>query len=639
VPEEVLNRAKCRSTSKFYDFGRFRVDAAKRVLLRDGEPVLLPPKAFETLLRLLQEAGQVVTKPELMAAVWPDTFVEENNLNQCVSILRRALGDSPDGTPRVETIPRRGYRFVGPVIERDREGDGPGSGAPPAGTGPPQPERRSASRGRPRRVFALALLVAVLGPAVLLLRRSHAPPPIRSLAVLPFENLSGNAQEDYFAEGFTETLITNLARIQSLRVVSRTSVMHYKGSRATIPAIAHELGVDGVIEGTVLREGSRVRVTAQLVRVDSDSHLWADTYERETRDVLELQNEVARSIVREVRAKLTPQEHQVLNRARQVDPESYELYLKGRYFWNKRTQQTIPKAIEYFQRAVDKDPGYAAAYSGLADCYSSSGFSYDLASLAPIEAFTKAKAAAATALQIEDGLPDVHNSLGFIKLTHDWDFAGAEAEFKRALELDAKLANTHHWYAHYLIAIGRKDEALAESKRALELDPLSLILNTHLGWHYVMAHDYDNATAQLLKTLDLDSSYGLAHWYLGLAYEQKLMYPEAIAQLKRADGLLGRHLAVEGDLAHAYAVSNNEAEARKVLDDLSRLSRQRYVSPFEIALIHFGLGRKDEGFDWLDRAYRERADLLVYLKDDPRLDPVHTDPRFRDLLRRVGLPQ
>ncbi len=639
MPEEVLNPAKYRPAPKFYDFGPFRVDAAKGVLLRDGEPVLLPPKAFETLLRLLQEAGQVVTKAELMAAVWPDTFVEENNLNQCVSVLRRALGDSPDGTSRVETIPRRGYRFVGPVIERDRADDGPGAGAPRAGTGPPQPAGRSASRVWPRRVFALALVVAILGPAVLLLRRSHAPPPIRSLAVLPFENLSGAAHEDYFAEGFTDTLITNLAQIQSLRVVSRSSAMHYQGSRETVPTIAHELGVDAVIEGTVLREGTRVRVTAQLVRGDSDSHLWADSYERETRDVLELQNEVARSIAREIQVKLTPQEHAVLARARPVDPEAYELYLKGRYFWNKRTQQTIPRAIDSFQHAIDKDPGYAVAYSGLADCYSSSGFSYDLASVAPIEAFTKAKAAAAKALEIDDRLPDVHNSLGFIKLTYDWNFPGAEEEFKRALQLDANLANAHHWYAHYLIAMGRKEDALVESKRALQLDPLNPILNTHLGWYYLMAHDYDDAIAQLVKTLELDSNYGLAHWYMGLAYEQRCAYPEAIAQLRRADDLLQRHPVVEGDLAHAYAVSNHEAEARKVLADLQRLSRQRYVSAFEIALIYFGLRRTDEGFEWLDKAYRERADLLVYLKDDPRLDPVRDDPRFRDQLRRVGLPQ
>jgi TolB-like protein/DNA-binding winged helix-turn-helix (wHTH) protein/Tfp pilus assembly protein PilF len=636
VPEEVLKPAKHRSAPKFFDFGPYRVDVAKGVLLRDGEPVPLPPKAFETLLRLLQETGQVVTKAELMAAVWPDTFVEENNLNQCVSIVRRVLGDSPAGTPRVETIPRRGYRFVGPVIERDSERGWPGGAA--GGTGPPEPGAASTPRRRWRTLFAAAFILAALGLTVLLLRRSHPAPPIRSLAVLPFENLSGNAQEDYFAEGFTDTLITSLARIQSLRVISRTSVLHYKGSRQTVPAIARELGVDAMIEGTVMREGSRVRVTAQLVRGDTATHVWADSYEREMKDVLELQNDVARSIVREIQVKLTPQEHAVLTRARQVDPEAYELYLKGRYFWNKRTQQTVLKAIEYFQRAIDKDPTYAVAYSGLADCYSSSGFSYDLGSVAPTEAFTKAKAAAAKALEIDDTLADVHNSLGFIKLTYDWDLPGAEAEFKRALELDPQLANAHHWYAHYLIATGRKDDALVESKRGLALDPLNPILNSHLGWHYVMAHDYDSAIAQLLGTLELDSSYGLAHWYLGLAYEQRRAYPQAIDALERAQELLKGHLAVEGDLAHVYAGSNKEAEAGKVLDDLQKLSRQRYVSAFEIALICFGLRRTDEGFEWLDRAYRERADLLVYLNADPRLVSARADPRFRDLIRRVGLP-
>jgi len=619
VPEEVLKPAKYGPALKLYDFGPYRVDGAKGVLLRHGEPVPLPPKAFETLLRLLQERGQVVTKAELMAAVWPDTFVEENNLNQCVSVLRRALGNSPDGKPLVETIARRGYRFVGPVIERERES------AP--------------ARSRLRAAWMVAGIAVVLGSAALLRRPSPAAPPIRSLAVLPFENLSGRPQEDYFAEGFTDTLTTSLARIGSLRVISRTSATRYKGSRLTVPAIARELGVDALVEGTVLREGNRVRVTAQLVRGDSDAHAWADSYEREMKDVLELQNDVARSIAREIQAKLTSEERAVLTAARPVDPEAYELYLKGRYFWNKRTRQTILKAAESFQRAIDRDPSYAVAYSGLADCYSSSGFSYDLASAAPVEAFGRAKAAAARALAIDDRLPDAHNSLGFIKLTYDWDFPGSEAEFKRALELDANLANAHHWYAHFLIATGRTGEALVESRRALELDPLNPILNTHLGWHYVMAHDYDRAIAQLLKTLDLDADYGLARWYLGLAYEQERRYAEAIEELKRADDLLQRHVAVEGDLAHVYAVSNDEPAARRLLDDLQETSRQRYVSPFEIALVYLGLRRNDEGFEWLERAYRERADLLVYLDDDARLDPVRGDRRFGDLLRRVGLPR
>ena len=619
MPEEALKPAKPQAAPKFYEFGPYRVDTAKRVLLRDGEPVPLPPKAFETLLRLLLEKGQVVTKAELMAAVWPDTFVEENNLNQCVSVLRRTLGSGPDGKPCVETIARRGYRFVGPVVERERE---------------PAPSR--SRRGAP---WIVAGIVVALASAALLRRPSSAPAPIRSLAVLPFQNLSGQPQEDYFAEGFTDALTTNLARIRSLRVVSRTSAMRYQGSRQTAPAIARELGVDALVEGTVLRDGSRVRVTAQLVRGDADAHAWADSYEREMNDVLELQSEVARSIAAAIQAKLTTQEHAILAATRRVDPEAYELYLKGRYFWNKRTRQTILKAIESFQRAIDKDPGYAAAYSGLADCYSSSGFSYDLASAAPVEAFSKAKAAAARALAIDDDLPDAHNSLGFVKLTYDWDFAGSEAEFKRALELDPNLASAHHWYAHHLIATGRTGEALVESRRALELDPLNPILNTHLGWHYVMARDYERAIAQLLKTLDLDPDYGLAHWYLGLAYEQRRRYPEAIEQLKRANGLLQRHLAVEGDLAHVYAVSNDEAAAGRLLEDLKQTSRRSYVSSFEITLVHLGLRRNDEGFEWLERAYRERADLLVYLNNDPRLDSVRADPRFRDLVRRVGLPR
>ena len=524
MPEEVLKAAKLRSLPKFFDFPPYRVDVGKRVLLCDGKPVPLPPKAFETLLRLLQESGQVVTKAELMAAVWPDTFVEENNLNQCISVLRRALGDRSEGTPRVETIPRRGYRFVGPVVERDDDATRPG---PPLAPEADRPESGATPRRRVQRGMAVlaVLLLATVGFVLIVRWRSSPPPPIRSLAVLPFENLSGDAQQDYFADGFTETLITTLARIQSLRVVSRTSAMHYKGNRQTLPAIARELGVEALVEGTVLRDGGRVRVTAKLVRAESDSPLWAESYEREMKDVLDLQNEVTRAIAREIQVKLTPREHAALTTARQVDPEAYELYLEGRYFWNKRTEATVSKARDSFLRAIARDPGYAVAYSGLADTYSSSGFSYDLAALPPIEAFTKAKAAVARALAIDDTLADAHNSLGFIELTYDWDFPRAEAEFKRALQLDPKLANAHHWYAHELIATGRTAEALVEGQRALALDPLNPILNTHIGWHYIMAHQYDAAIAQLLKTLDLDPDYGLAQWYLGLAYEQKGMSP------------------------------------------------------------------------------------------------------------------
>jgi serine/threonine-protein kinase len=506
------------------------------------------------------------------------------------------------------------------------------------------PESRAPLVGR-RSVIVGSSLVAVLAALLALdvggLRGRHPPPvdSIRSLAVLPLENLSRDPDQEFFADGMTDSLITQLAKIGAVRVVSRTSVMRYKRTRKPISEIARDLQVDAVVEGSVEHSGGRVRITAQLIRAATDHHLWAESYERDMRDVLLLQAEVARAIAGEIQIKLTPQDHAALTSPRRVDPEAYELYLKGRYFWNFRTERSVEKAIAYFRQSIDRDPSYAVAYSGLADCYSVSAHSYDLGSVAPAEAFPKAKAAVAKALQIDDKLADAHNSLGFIKLIYDWDLPGAEEEFKRALELGPQLSNAHHWYAHYLIVTGQKDAALAEGKRALELDPLNPILNTHLGWHYLMAHEYDNALAQLRKTLDLDSNYGLAHWYMGLVYEQKRMYPEAVRELDQADGLLGHHLVVRGDLAHTHAVSGNRVEARKILGDLEKLSRQRYVSAFEIAVIHLGLDQGDEAFRWLDTAYRERADPLIYLKDDPRLDPVRADPRFRDVLRRVGLPQ
>jgi serine/threonine-protein kinase len=504
------------------------------------------------------------------------------------------------------------------------------------------PESR---RKGPRAALAAGLAVLIAGVIAISsgglkgrLSRGSTLDSIRSIAVLPLQNLSGDPEQEYFADGMTDALTFDLAKIGALRVISRTTAMRYKGTKKPLPEIARDLNVDAIVEGSTLRSGGRVRISAQLVRAATEQSLWADSYERDLRDVLSLQSDLARTIAHEIRVTVTPEEREDLAKVRVVNPAAHELYLKGRFFWDKRNQQTMGRAIAYFQQAIDKDPTYAAAYSGLADCYSSSGFSYDLGSIAPTEAFPKAKAAVAKALEIDDEVADAHSSQGFIKLTYDWDFSGAEAEFKRALELDPRLANAHHWYAHNLIAMGRENDALAESKRALELDPLNPILSTHLGWHYVMAQDYDSAIAQLRKTLDFDPNYGLAHWYLGLAYEQKRMYPEAIRALERADDLLGRHLVVEADLAHVHAVSGNPRAARKILGGLRELSGQRYVSALEIAVICFGLGQKDEAFEWLDKAYAERADLLIYLKNDPRLGSLRAEERFRDLLHRVGLP-
>jgi len=518
-------------------------------------------------------------------------------------------------------------------------------GMPPPTQGVPPPERAKAPWLRAALwagISALLLGAALVGLNVVswrdgLFSRVH-PPQMRSLAVLPLENLSRDPDEEYFADSMTEAIITDLAKINALRVVSRTSVMRYKRTQKPLPEIAKELNVDAIVEGSVQRAGNRVRITAQLIHAATDQHLWAEAYERDLRDVLVLQDEVARNIAQQVRVKLTPEENIRLSSGRPVDPEAYQLYVKRRYFWAKRNQESFNRAISYFREAIDRDPSYAAPYSGLADCYVLFGSSFDVGGHPPSEVQPKAKAAALKALELDSSLADAHNSLAYVKLNYDWDWSGAEAEFKRSLELNPGYAHGHHWYAHLLFSSGRRDEALAESTRSLELDPLSPILVVHLGWHYLYTRQHDRALDQLAKALELEPSYALAHWYRGLAYEEKKMYPEALRELTKTKDLLPGNLAVQSDIGHVYAVSGNKSEAEKTIARLKQESTRTYVNLYELALIYIGLGQNDQAFDWLEKAYRERSDQLIYLKVDPRLDPIRSDSRFADLVRRVGIP-
>jgi TolB-like protein/Flp pilus assembly protein TadD len=461
---------------------------------------------------------------------------------------------------------------------------------------------------------------------------------IESIAVLPLKSLSDDREQDYFADGMTDALITDLGKVSALRVISRTSVMRYKDTKKPLPEIARELQVEAMVEGTVARSGDRLRITANLIQASPERHLWAETYERDLRDVIALQNDLARTITQQIQVELTPEEHASLSVSHTVDPEAYKLYIKGRYFWVKRNRESFNRAMDYFQQAIDRDPSYAAPYSGLADCYVLFGSSFDVGGLAPSEVQPKAKAAAMRALELDSSLSDAHNSLAYVKLTYDWDWRGAEAEFQRSLELNPGYAHGHHWYAHLLLSSGRRDEALAESNRALELDPVSPIINLHLGWHYLYTKQYDRALEQLAKTLELDSNYALAHWYRGLAYEQKQMYPEALREMGKAKDLLPGNLAVQSDIGHVYAVSGDKSNAERVIAGLKEGSRGRYVNQYELALIYVGLGQNDEALKSLDRAFREHSDQLIYLKVDPRLDSIRSDSRFTDLVRLVGIP-
>jgi len=528
----------------------------------------------------VERAGHLVSKEELLSRVWPDSFVEEANLSVNISALRRAIGDGhQDSGKYIETIPRVGYRFVAPV------------------------------------------------------REAAGEPDIHSIAVLPLANLSADPAQEYFTDGLTEELITELAKISRLRVISRSSVMHFKETRKTVPEIARELNVDAVVEGAVSRDGNRVRISAQLIEARTDHHLWAESYEGDLGDVLRLQDQVALAIANEIKVKLTPL-HQGPHRAsvRTVSSEVHELYLKGRFHWYKRTEDGLKKSIEYFQQAIERDPSYALAYSALADSYNMLG----LWSVLPhTEAAPKAKAAATRALEIDDQLAEPHASLGWSRFAFDWDWAGAEREFKRAIDLNPGYESAHRWLCNCLQQQGRLDEASVEIKVAKELDPLSLVNNTVLGQNLYFLHKYDQAIEQERKTLEIDN-FAYAHYVLGSAYEQKGDLGKAITEFQKAATLNANPVYPAG-LGHAFALAGRRREAQKLLDELSTRSKERNIAWNEIAVIYVGLGENDRALAMLKTAYEKHSSQLNWLKVDPRFDHLRNDPRFQDVLRRMNL--
>jgi TolB-like protein/Flp pilus assembly protein TadD len=459
---------------------------------------------------------------------------------------------------------------------------------------------------------------------------------IRSLAVLPFESLSNDASQDYFADGMTDELISDLGQISALRVISRTSVMGYKHARKPLPQIARELNVDAVVEGTVLHSGDRVRITAQLIEASVDRHLWSQSYEGELRNTLELQNKVASAIADQIRINLNPQEQAALKKAQVVDPEAYESYLKGRYFWNKRTADALKVARAYFDQAIEEDPKYAEAYSGLADTYALLG-DWQYAVMTPKEALPKAKAAAIKALELDSALGEAHNSLAFCLDGFDWDFDSAGKEFRRAIELNPGYATAHHWYAWHLSLLARNDEAIAEMRKAESLDPLSLIINADLAELLLIAHFYDESIQQSRKVIEMDPNFAFAHNQLGQAYLPNHMPGEAVAELKTAVQLSGGSPTSLANLARAYVAFGNRSEAEKILSDLKKRSNPDYSYSPEIAVIYVALGDKDQAMNWLEKGYGDRFNPGVLLR--PGFDALRSDPRFQNLVRRIGLPR
>ena len=554
-------------------FGVMELDLKTGELRKAGVILHLPPQPFKILALLACRPGQLVTREEIQQEIWgSETFVDfEVGLNAAIKTIRDVLGDNPEVPRYIQTLPRRGYRFIYPV--------------------------------------------------------DVAPLRIESIAVLPLENLSGDEEQEYFADGMTEELTTTLGKIGSLRVISRTSVMQYKKTKKPLPEIARELNVDGIVEGSVLHSGDRVRITAQLIQAATDKHLWAETYERDLRDVLALQGEVARAIAREIQVKVAPQEAARLAKSRAVNPQAYEAYLKGRHL------QFVadPKAFEFLQRATQIDPTWAPAHAAMV-------VPTLLLGLPPMEACAKARGSALKALELDDTLSEAYSAMGWVRYQCDWDWPGAERDYQRAIELDPTNSDARHFYSHCLLAMRRFDESLIESKRALERDPLSEVLIFHIAWHYVFTHQADTAIEQCRKVLEVFPNSWQGHLFRMWAYEMKGLYEQAIA-----DELDSKKAA---RLKRAYGRFGAQGYWQSRLDFALEQTKRGYVSPLHVAGFYAQLGQKDEAFAWVEKAYEGRSFSMLEFSYHPMaefsyhpmFDPLRSDPRFQDLLRRMKFP-
>ncbi len=624
-------------------FGIFEADLRSGELTKQGTRLRLQQQPFQVLTMLLEKPGELVTREEFSNRLWPRTIVDfDHGLNKAIGKIREVLGDSSENPRFIETVARRGYRFLADVtVVRDRQpetiaedparrGDSVLLDLAEAGKSSRRPTRAWSLFG-----FGLALVLAA-SLSWILYPRSYSSPVIRSLAVLPLDNLSGDPSQDYFAEGMTDELITRLAQISALRVISRTSVMAYENARKPLPEIARELNVDAVVEGSVSRSGERVRITAQLIQMPTDTHMWAQSYDEDLQDTLALQSKVARDIAEQISVTLSRQEQAALVKSKSVNPEAYEDYLKGRYFWNKRTADGLKKAIAYFKHAIDTDPTYAEAYSGLADSYALSG-DWEYGVLPPRDAFPLAKAAATKALALDESLGEAHTSLAFALDLYGWDWAAAEDEYRLAIKLNPGYATAHHWYAWHLMVMGRNSEGIAELRKAENLDPLSLIISADLADALCIAHLYDDSVRESRKTLEMDPGFAVAHYELGQALEQKHMHDAAIAEFQKAIDLAGHSAAFDSNLGYVYAVSGRKEEAKELIRDLATRHDENPSADANVALIYVGLGDQDQAMNWLNKAYEARFNPSILLR--PAFDPLRSDARFQDLLRRIGLPQ
>jgi TolB-like protein/Flp pilus assembly protein TadD len=568
----------------FYQFGQFHLDARGRILFRGNTPIPLPPKALETLVLLVKNAGAVIDKEEILKQVWKDAFVEEGSLTRIISLLRKALEHRENVQEYIVTVSKRGYRFVAEVTEH------------------------STTRAHRERCM---------------------------LAVLPFENMSGDASQEYFHDGLTEEMITQLSRLNPdrLGVIARTSAMRYKGTTKNIREIGAELGVSYVLEGSVRRESNRVRIAAQLIQVSDESHVWAQTYDRQLEDILKLQSEVSQAVAREIRVKLTSREERRLAALGAVPPDACEAYLQGRHLWHKRTEDGMRKSIPFYEEAIRQYPEYAMAYAGIADSH----VMLACRGMAPVkETFRKAKAAATKALELDPELGDAQGSLAHVRL-HDWDWEGLEEDFRRAIELNPAQAIVYYWFAEFLMSMSRPDEAIALAERAYNLDPLSPVTAASLGMILYLAHQYERALAVMQRARDITPDHFLPYLRIGYVCVQLKKYDQAIPALETAVNLADRSTETLAALGLAYAASGNNNQAHAILADLEKpVGAKRYVMPYNLAKIYSVFGDAEKAFDWLEVAYKEGNPDLIELNSEPLFDPIRSDLRFSDLMRRVG---
>ena len=620
------------STTERVQFGVFELDLQNAELRKSGVKVKLQEQPLKILQTLLENPGQIVTREELRGRIWPaNTFVEfDQGLYNAMARLRDALGDASENPRFIQTVARRGYKFIAPVTL-------------PAGESSPEiSPKTEVSRWPWVHRWISSVLAGLLGGALLLVvvfgfdvagarewLRSRIS-PIRSLAVLPLQNLSNDPQQDYFADGMTDELITELAQVGNLRVISRTSAMSYKGTKKTLPQIARELNVDAVLEGSVVRSGDRVRITAQLIQAQGDRHIWAHSYERDLRNVLALQGEIARDIVGEVRANLRPTPS-----ARQVNPESYEAYLRGRHDLNNATSEAdLESSISNFQLAIAKNPQSGLAYSGLAVAYAALADFYR----APKEVMPKAKEAATRALHLDETLSEAHDALGWVEFAYEWNWPLAEQNLKRALELNPYNALAHDHYAYFLASLRGRDEAFAENQLARELDPFSLAILADSSFYFYMGRQYDRAIDQGQKALQLDPRCYTCRTYVALSEVQKGQFREATQEIEPVKFPEAAPIDVATTVS-ILALAGETTRATSLEKSLQVQMMQRYVCPYEVATGYTALGKKDDAFKWLQKSYEAHSICLIWLNSEPRFDPLRSDPRFAALVRQVGLPE